>query len=198
MTITHCVAIFFIIMNNIDQQTTVQRPSVRNQYFATIAGLLLALLVVKFRLDLVWCLIHCFFISWEFSGGLISLTHGCILGWTPQAFPILVSENTPLISGRLTNDQISWIGAIGALGVFAGSFLFGFITSLVGCKRSTLFLAVPSITFWLLIYFGNIYHHILMARLLSGLTFGGIQTTIVLYISEIANDKYEIMAFFNW
>lgn len=42
---------------------------------------------------------------------------------------------------------------------------------------------------WLLIYFGNSFSYIAAARFASGLTAGGIQTTIVLYVSEIANNE---------
>lgn len=75
-----------------------------------------------------------------------------------------------------------------------------------------LILTFPSIAFWIIIYFGDTYYHILIARLIStlknrwnnyfhsytekhfnrflnGLTAGGVQTTTILYISEIANDK---------
>lgn len=75
-----------------------------------------------------------------------------------------------------------------------------------------IFLALPSTVFWILIYFGNAYHHLLLARFFTGWTGdfneiypnsthkkwaqicllfpgGGIQTTIMLYISEISNNK---------
>lgn len=43
--------------------------------------------------------------------------------------------------------------------------------------------------FWFLVYFGDTYYYIFIARFAAGLTGGGIQTTIVLFVSEIANDK---------
>lgn len=109
-------------------------------------------------------------------------------GWIAPATPILLSEQTPLKSGPLSNDELSWIGSITALGGIIGNFTFGFITVVLGCKRAMLFLALPSIIFWVLIYFGDTYYHILIARLCNGWSGGGVQTTIILYISDISND----------
>lgn len=128
-----------------------------------------------------------------FSGtaNLIMFGLGNIIGWCAPALSILISENTPLITGPLTIEQMSWIGSFNAIGSLIGSLVFGYIISLIGCKQTTLSLAIPSITFWLLIYFGNTYYHILMARFCGGLIMGGAMSTIMLYTSEIANDKYD-------
>lgn len=115
--------------------------------------------------------------------------HGCIIGWTSPALGLLASQNTPLLSGPLTTDQIAWVGSINCIGGFCGSLSFGYLVSLVGCKRATLFLVVPSVTFWTIIYFANFYHQILIGRLIGGYAGGGIQTALVLYVSEIANDE---------
>ena len=117
------------------------------------------------------------------------LAHGCIIGWISPALGTLTSEQTPLVAGPLTNEQVSWVGSINAIGAFVGSFSFGYFISLMGCKRAMLFLTLPSIIFWGLIYFGNVYYLLLIARVFSGWAGGGIESTFVLYISEIANDE---------
>lgn len=120
---------------------------------------------------------------------MIALAHGLQLGWTAPTIPLLTSVNTPLLDGPITNVQVSWIGSIGAIGVIFGSFTYGFLTSIMGCKRATVLVTIPSIGFWVLIYFGHLYYHILLAKFLSGVSFGGMQTTVVLFISEISNDS---------
>lgn len=85
----------------------------------------------------------------------------------------------------------SWIGSINALGAIVGTFVFGSITMRLGCKRTMLLLALPSVLFWILIYIGDTYYYILFARFSNGWTGGGIQTTIILYIAEIADDKWD-------
>lgn len=122
---------------------------------------------------------------------LIMLSHGVAVAWASPAIPILSSENTPLISGPLTNDEISWIGSINSIGAAFGAIFIGYIISILGPKRAVLLLAIPEALFWVLIYYGNHYYYIFGARFLSGFSGGAIAPAIVLYISEVANDKYE-------
>lgn len=105
------------------------------------------------------------------------------------ALPLLTSEQTPLLSGPLTNEQVSWIGSITFIGVLVGALSFGYITASLGSKRAVLSVAVPIILFWLLIYFGTTYYVVLIARLISGFAASGCQSVIILFIPEIANDK---------
>lgn len=100
-----------------------------------------------------------------------------------------MSDETPLKTGPLTNDQLSWIGSINSIGAILSSLTFGIITLYLGAKRTILFLAVPSIAFYMLVFFGDTYYHLLIARFCVGWSGGGIQTTLILYIAEIANNK---------
>lgn len=76
------------------------------------------------------------------------------------------------------------------MGSLFGSLSFGYIIALMGSKRAITLLIIPFVAFWLLIYFGNVYYHILLARFIAGWAGGSMQTSLILYISEIANDKY--------
>lgn len=130
--------------------------------------------------------------------------------------PILASNETPLSTGPLTIDEVSWVGSINCIGAVVGALAFGYFTTLLGSKRCVFVLAAPVVAFWLFIYFGNAYIYILIARyrvaaskiyssmnfstssfplrFIGGVTGGGVQSTIALYVSEIANDEY-IMKF---
>lgn len=100
-----------------------------------------------------------------------------------------MSDETPLKTGPLTNEQLSWIGSINSLGAVISSLTFGMITLILGAKRTILFLAAPSIAFYMLVFFGDTYYHLLIARFCVGWSGGGIQTTLILYIAEIANNE---------
>lgn len=115
--------------------------------------------------------------------------YGGITGWVSPALAILASDSTPLTSGPLTNEQVSWIGSINSFGAMFGALSFGLIVSLIGCKRALLLLSLPILIFWFFVYFGTTYIHIFFARLIGGLAAGGVQSTLVLYVSEIANDE---------
>lgn len=121
---------------------------------------------------------------------IIYYGHGCALGWNSPAIQRLIDPlQTPLASGPLSNEQVSWISSINCLGALCGSLLFGYLITLLGCKRALLFLSIPSITFWSLIYFGNSFYYILIGRLISGFAGGATQTATILFVTEIANDK---------
>lgn len=81
-----------------------------------------------------------------------------------------MSDATPLVSGPLSNEEISWLGSINNIGALGGVIVFGFITSFLGTKKSILLLCVPSIAFWFLVYFGTTYYHLLFARFFTGCT----------------------------
>lgn len=86
-------------------------------------------------------------------------------GWMAPAEEKLKSNSTLLSNGPLTTDQISYVGSINYFGGFVGALSFGYLNSLFGSKRIVLFLAIPFLCVWLIIYFGNHYYCLLIARL---------------------------------
>lgn len=110
------------------------------------------------------------FINDKPTANLVSLAQGSIVGWTAPALAILSSKSTPLSSGPLTNEQVSNVGSFNCLGGLLGSVLFGYTTSKIGCKQSLFFISFATVAFWILIYFGNVYYQILIARFISGLS----------------------------
>lgn len=136
------------------------------------------------------------------------LGFGCAIGWLSPALPWLQSSDTPLLSGPLTTEQTSWSGSIICLGGMAGNILFSALTLRIGAKMTLLSLACPQMVFfgifistgccfdsfvcmqasWICMYFGDVAEHIYASRFLSGLAGGGVQTTMMLYLSQIADD----------
>lgn len=86
-------------------------------------------------------------------------------------------------------DNIQYFSSINCAGGLLGSISFGYLITQMGSKRATLLSAGPAITFWLLVYYGNHYYCLLLARFISGFGGGGMQTAVYLFISEIANDE---------
>lgn len=169
------------MVNNNSVETKFQWKNVGHQYYATISGNL------QNELKFVIKLLEQLFIP---LANLLTFVHGAVIGWIAPALPILLTESTPLKTGPLTTDEVSWIGSINSIGGIFGTLSFGYFTTKFGCKRVMSFLTIPSLIFWLTIYFGNSYYHLLFARFLTGLTGGGIQTTNILYVAEISNDRY--------
>lgn len=99
------------------------------------------------------------------------------IGWLPPPKFILNDFNQ-------INDEIS----VNYMGAMVGSLFFGFLTALIGSKRAALFLSLPTTVYWLMICFGDMHFH-LVARFLGGWIGGGVQSTVLLFIVEIANDE---------
>lgn len=123
---------------------------------------------------------------------LIICAHGLVMGWSSTALAYLSSPDSPLSDGPLTNEQLSWIGSIGCVGSVFGSLCYGYVISILHCKRASILVTIPNCVFWVLVYFGNSFYDILIARFLSGFSGGCMVISVTLYISEIANDKYII------
>ena len=119
---------------------------------------------------LLYCQIVCSPTIFSFdSANIVILSHGTSVGWVSPALPVLLSNNTPLTTGPITNEQLSWIGSMSNFGSVLGTFIFGTLTAFWGAKRSMMFLAFPQIIFWLLILFGDTYYHIIVGRLAAGI-----------------------------
>lgn len=116
-------------------------------------------------------------------------SHGCTVGWVSPALLLLMSDDSPLKTGPITIEQVSWIGSIGCIGALFGTFSIGIFTSFMGCKRAMVFLAIPAVMYWLTIIYGTSANHIIFARFLGGWTGGGIQSSIILFVAEVADDK---------
>lgn len=57
-----------------------------------------------------------------------------------------------------------------SVGAIASTFITGILSALLGSKRAMTLLTYPAIAFWLLVYFGDSFYHILLARFATGLT----------------------------
>lgn len=58
---------------------------------------------------------------------------------------LLKSENTPLASGKITEDEGSWIVSMITIGALIGNFFFAYITNKFGRKWPLIAMAIPNI-----------------------------------------------------
>lgn len=120
---------------------------------------------------------------------VITLAHGCALGWVSPFLPYLRSSDSHLTTGPVTSDEISWIGSSLCIGGFLGAIIFGKIGETFGKKVTLLLLVIPHCTFWGLVLFSTQVHHLYIARICAGLTGGGTLRTVSLYITEISENR---------
>ncbi|XP_055309481.1 facilitated trehalose transporter Tret1-like isoform X1 [Sitodiplosis mosellana] len=120
---------------------------------------------------------------------IIVVSFGSCVGWFSPALRVLLSDETPLKTGPLTNEKLSWIGAMNSFGALCGTFISGFLSIRLGSKRAMTVLALPAVTVWILIYFGDSFYHIFFARFATGCIGGGFQSGVILFVAEISNDN---------
>lgn len=124
-----------------------------------------------------------------FAVNTIALCHGSAVGWLSPALVTLTSDASPLVSGPITVEQMSWIGANLCFGGVTGTFLLGYLTQRYGCRIGLLLMGIPNIVFWIMVELGCHYHHLYVARVVAGLTGGPLVRIIPLFISEVVEKE---------
>lgn len=85
-------------------------------------------------------------LNYFITANLIVFSHGCLVSWITPILPLLKSNDTPLTSGPLSLEEVSWVVSIGALGSMIAALPIRSFTNRVGCKRlMTTYLAILSI-----------------------------------------------------
>lgn len=71
------------------------------------------------------------------------MAYGAACGWPSAVFSILNSSGTPLETGPMTIEELSWVVSLLCVGGFVGNMFFGFIADRFGRKLPILSIAVP-------------------------------------------------------
>lgn len=66
-------------------------------------------------------------------------------GWTSPSIMVLMSDESPLPSGKITMEEASWLVSLCSVGGLMGCMTFGFITSQFGRKWPLIFMVIPKI-----------------------------------------------------
>lgn len=128
-------------------------------------------------------------LSLSFSANIQAFAVGAFGGWSSPALLVLQSDDTPLASGKLSREEVSWIASSIALGCLAGTFLLGFVSNQFGRKRGYLLTAIPMITACVMIPWCQNAFQLCVSRFLGGLSSGASFAAIPVYVTEIASDK---------
>lgn len=122
-----------------------------------------------------------------FVVNIISLAHGSATGWLSPSLPVLQSDDTHLVSGPISMEELSWIGGLLSLGGIVGNFMFSAIAGKFGRKFALILLAFPNLAFWMLLVFSKYVEHLYAARLFAGFTGGGLFVVLPVFVAEIAD-----------
>lgn len=128
-----------------------------------------------------------FIILWK--ANCAAVVYGITIGWASPSIPLLQSENSPLLSGPITEEDGSWINSIMCLGGLFGTFFFGWMADYFGRKWSLYLVALPKIAAYLLILIALDVEFLYVSRFLSGFGGGGVFVLVPLFVTEISEDQ---------
>ncbi|XP_039437016.1 facilitated trehalose transporter Tret1-like [Culex pipiens pallens] len=123
------------------------------------------------------------------AANLIAAGYGITVGWTAPIIPLLQSPDSPLPAGPISTAEASWIGSVMGFGGVTGTLLIAPLHTYFGKKVALLSLAVPHIILWTLLYLGDNVYYIYAARVLAGITGGGMFALVPLFVADIADRR---------
>ncbi|XP_072762131.1 trehalose transporter 1-like protein [Anoplolepis gracilipes] len=121
----------------------------------------------------------------SFCAALVGMQAGITLGWSSPILPYLTSEESFLL--KLSENQISWISSLLALGAIAGAVPAGKFADWIGRKWAITLTVVPFVTCWLTLITTRNLISIYVARFVGGIGAGAACVLVPVYIGEIAH-----------
>lgn len=130
-----------------------------------------------------------FFYFFIFTVNLAAMTYGAMIGWQSPILPQLQSDNPPVGTIAMTNEEVSWLGAIMCLGGIVTTPMMGLLSEKFGRKLTGCLLGLPFITCSFLTIFATEQIHIFIGRFFAGMGGAGALFLVPLYVSEISCDS---------
>ncbi|GAB0091270.1 hypothetical protein DMENIID0001_060890 [Sergentomyia squamirostris] len=129
----------------------------------------------------------------QFTGAvcvnLCAIVYGIVVAWPAPTMPILASADSPLPTGALTQNQVSLVNSILALGGMTGALIFGWVADRFGRKWPLIVGTIPQMISFILLATANNVNFLLASRFLSGVSGGVMFVLAPIYVSEISENS---------
>jgi len=122
-----------------------------------------------------------------FLVNLTAFIYGVVIGFTGPNLELFKSEETPLESGRITQDEESWISSLASFGAIGFVLFYGWVSERLGRKLAVLFIGIPQTASWIFMACASNVGHIYISRLCSGIAGAGVFFVVPVYIAEISD-----------
>lgn len=145
----------------------------------------------------------------------MSSDHILDLSQFPNGIVVLISDETPLPSGKMTLSQAGWMMSLCYFGGFFGTFFFGYVTNHFGRKWPIFFTTTLSIVSdgkklpqflvckneisiefqigWLLIFYAQNVYYLYGSRMILGFFGSGTCFMVPIFLMEISSNRYRII-----
>nr|CAD7461952.1 unnamed protein product [Timema tahoe] len=120
---------------------------------------------------------------------ILPFAQGTVVGWPSTTLPLLQSEDNPIGSTPMTEEDASWIGSLICIGAILSVPVFSYLVNNQSRKMAGYIAAMPLIPSWLLVIFANSKNMLHSARFIAGLSCGGGTVVIPLFVAEISEDS---------
>ncbi|XP_059618223.1 arabinose-proton symporter-like [Phlebotomus argentipes] len=117
-----------------------------------------------------------------------TMIYAMVVTWPSPALPLLLSEDSPLPTGKISIGDANLISSLPYFGGVVGTISFGFIGKRFGQKWPIILATIPEIVAALLIAFAQDVNYIHVARFLGGAA-GGCLQLVVAYVCEVSEDR---------
>lgn len=121
---------------------------------------------------------------------LLIFIEGVSISWTSPYIPLLMSEDTPLASGPLSEEQVSWIAAFGSAGGILSTVFSGWMLNTLGRKTTLILAAIPFALGWTLVLFASTFTVLGIGRVLVGLSSSAVFMGVPVFVAEISDDAH--------
>ncbi|KAI4500604.1 hypothetical protein M0802_004196 [Mischocyttarus mexicanus] len=120
---------------------------------------------------------------------LSAMAYGTMVGWQSPSSLQLQSEDSPIGTIAMTDEEVSWLSAIMCLGGTIATPMMGPLSEKLGRKLTGYLLAVPFVIGSFLTIFATNSMYLFVARFCAGIGGAGAIFLIPLYVSEISCDS---------
>ncbi|XP_035783800.1 facilitated trehalose transporter Tret1-like [Anopheles albimanus] len=124
-----------------------------------------------------------------YCANLATLIYGLSIGWLSPNIILMSSDDTPLVTGKITAEEQGTIGSIGTIGCMLAPLVCGWVAEIAGRKAALMLIGITQLISWAVMPFATRLSIIYASRIFGGFAGGGTLSIVPLFVSEISEDR---------
>uniref|UniRef100_A0A182XZR5 Major facilitator superfamily (MFS) profile domain-containing protein n=1 Tax=Anopheles stephensi TaxID=30069 RepID=A0A182XZR5_ANOST len=127
--------------------------------------------------------------AFSIAANLATLIYGLSIGWLSPNLVLMSSDETPLVTGKISSEEQGTIGSIGTIGCMLAPLVCGWVAEIAGRKSALMLIGVTQLISWAVMPFATKLSVIYASRIFGGFAGGGTLSIVPLFVSEISEDR---------